>query len=220
MKTETREGFTLVELLVVVAIIAILAGLLLPAVSRAKTNARSITCVNNLRQVNLSIRLYCEDYADDLPTLPDPNPFPNGVGAFYKQLVKSYAGLNGPAAPTEKVFICPLDRIVSTQAVHAFTSYTFNGYETGPADLPRITGQKLSQLQQPVRAVLVGEYPAFFGGSWHPWPRLEDYSDAKNFLGFADSHVALTRIYWNSVAGSRPCNYAPPANYDYSWDGN
>lgn len=213
-----KRAFTLVELLVVIAIISILAALLLPALSPAKDQGRQTTCLNNLRQVNLAIRFYADDNSDSLPVLPIPNSYPNGVGAYFKQLVKGYLGLAGPASPSERVFICPSDSFLYTQIWHACTSYTFNGYEVPPGALPRITGQKLSAIKRPSKAVLVGEWPAFFGGSWHPVVK-QDYPDAKNVLSFVDGHASLTRIYWDGISDSDPCNYEPPAKYDYNWDG-
>jgi hypothetical protein len=127
-------------------------------------------------------------------------------------------GLSGPLTNTDKIFICPSDPAIYTTRSHAFTSYTFNGYETGPNDLPRITGQKFSALRNPVRAVIVGEWPAFFGGSWHPFKKGL-YLNAPNVLAFGDGHAASTKIYWNGQPGQEPRLYEPPARYDYSWSG-
>lgn len=62
-----QRGFSLVELLVVISIIATLATMLLPTLSRAKEKARTITCVNNLRQIGISLRLYVDDHRDRFP---------------------------------------------------------------------------------------------------------------------------------------------------------
>ena len=213
-----RHAFTLIELLVVIAVIAVLAALLLPGLARVKESARRSQCANNLNQVNSAVRLYADDFSDSLPVLPEPNPYPNGVGAYYKQLVKTYLGLSGPASSNETVFICPSDQTIHTEIRQAFASYVFNGYEADSGPIARITGHRLSAIKNPTKAVLVGEYRAFVGGSWHPAISAQ-FQNAKTVLSFAEGHAGFIRIYWDGVAGSQPSDYEPPAGYDYSWDG-
>jgi len=64
-----RQGFTLIELLVVIAIIAILAAILFPVFARAKAKARAITCLSNVKQLGVSVKMYMSDNDDNYPHL-------------------------------------------------------------------------------------------------------------------------------------------------------
>ena len=59
--SHSRRGFTLIELLVVISIIALLVGILLPALGAARSSAKNVQCKSALRQVGLTVQLYAED---------------------------------------------------------------------------------------------------------------------------------------------------------------
>jgi prepilin-type N-terminal cleavage/methylation domain-containing protein len=233
-----RRAFTLMELLVALAVIAVLAALLLPAISGSKDKAKRAGCTNNLRQINLGIRLYADDSND-----ASPNVGTNaGVFMAYKEMMKSYVGLRGASSARDALFACPADIWCYTnhdpprllQGLHEqprwdFSSYAFNAGNYS-SNFQGIAGRKLGSIRHPSRTVMVAEAPAFWPYSWHHPAREADYineshfNNARDVVSFVDGHVGYIRMYLdttNTTMGHEEAwQYDPPANYEYQWSGD
>ena len=106
--TSARQGFTLVALLVIIAVLALLAAMLLPALSGAKNKSARIQCVNNLKQSGLAFRVWEGDNGDKYPMAVPTRKggtmeYADGANTFRHFLVMSNE------LSTPKILICPAD---------------------------------------------------------------------------------------------------------------
>src|SRR5579863_9827517 len=103
------QAFTLIELLVVIAIIAILAAILFPVFAKAREQARKISCLSNVKQMELSLLMYVQDYDEGYPVTPFPpdNPIPT-TGPMWAWFVwEGWPLLTNPYVKNGQIFHCP-----------------------------------------------------------------------------------------------------------------
>ncbi len=163
-----HKTFTLIELLIVVAIIAILAGMLLPALNKARNTARQAACQSNQKQIGIGFSAYLNDYQDSFPKviLKTQNSASSGSGIWLGVFAASkYIDLNA------QVVTCPTnvykrsyfekmkkDYPAQPYKAAANTGYGYNrrvgGFETDttPDDSPAL---KMSKMRRSPSRLLI-----------------------------------------------------------------
>ena len=221
MKNHPQNGFTLTDLLVVVACVSVLGTILLAQRTHARTHTRLTICTSNLAQVSRAILDYANDHQQRLPANTDTDQ--RDIWWWYKEMVKSYAGLHGESSDKDTLFACPQDRGYSDptpfhQNGHFdFSSYVFNGI-TLPG-MPNISGLPLASVNHPKRTLLVMEWTAHAPLSWHysktGRKNAPFYCDAKNVVGFVDGHVNFIPIYFDGYNAAY--SQDPISSYEYQY---
>ncbi|MHB1157615.1 MAG: prepilin-type N-terminal cleavage/methylation domain-containing protein [Phycisphaerales bacterium] len=227
---KSPHGFTLVELLVVISIIALLLGILLPSLNRALRLAKGTQCTSQIHQMMTNCAMYAAEQDGFMP-FPNSNGMESGSppkwagpGWLYDRAQTAHPdkpadaryGVLWSYLRSEKVYRCPLDKGPWTQ-VQNLTSYImssvvrgFDSFVSPSVQLAKFRGDALLMWEG-------NEKNGWNDGNDDPWSQtLSSRHDGHGSAAFADTHVELvgaeTYGNWQNTDGPNPlwCNPLTP----------
>jgi prepilin-type processing-associated H-X9-DG protein len=154
------SGFSLVELLVLIATIAILSVLLFPGLSRAKEGGRKITCMNNLRQLGLSITQYADSNDGWFPPRTTRGRWPTQLQASYKnrRILKCPSDILRPDTEERDAMTFPADAAPRSYILNGWNDYfkarLGNAFSIGAIENKAICAK---EIPQPAKTIVFGE---------------------------------------------------------------
>lgn len=162
------RGFTLVELLVVIALIALLIGLLLPALGRARQQAAAVGCLSNLRQLAMAAQMYCDGNKGSFPIAYDTISDPPLVISLNWDFTTTRNTITGDITVTPgllwaghtnpRIQQCPSYDGKSNSLADPYTGYNYNTSYIGHGAQESIPAPiKIAQVRNAARCALFGD---------------------------------------------------------------
>jgi prepilin-type N-terminal cleavage/methylation domain-containing protein len=162
MKNPRHSGFTLVELLAVIAIVGILAAIVISVIGNVRASARQAACTAHLRQLGSAVLLFAQDNKNRLPVAQDFGTDPFGIkgegstGWFgWTHYTRPYVG---KVDANKSSLYCPdvLNTLPTTDSFANYTGYGYNKY-LGKVSNGVATIKRLNEIPEPARTPLLWE---------------------------------------------------------------
>ncbi len=215
-KQRRDEAFTLAELLVALAVIAILVAIVLPVFIQARNRARMVSCASNLRQIGKAVLLYSQDWNDRLPNLSRSafsgqgavDNWPDGTSAtIIRTIIWKYTR-------SSRVFVCASEGVSPAfgfkaeegkLSVRTGSSYVpWATARSGDYGIP-LNGGSISSLQSASANVLFMDY----GTDWHGYMQRDGMS--------IESISRVNAVFSDGHAGSLGTGGLTKPESEYTW---